>query len=248
MAEIAVAKVTPAAYLPFKTFLSAIETLEHGLPKKIDRTIWRSQSGITQSQIMMALRFFGLLNDQDEPTAALQRLVDQKDKRKEMVGSLLRHSYRSIIEHDLTKMTPKMLDEAMEEYNVSGDTKRKAVAFFLRAAKFAEVPMHPLLAAQIRNTAGAGKRRKKAAAKPSMKGHYVANIGGVAGVAHDSPRGSTKTVRMSGGGYITLSISADPFTLPAEERQFVFDLIDKLQKYQREHPAELNEEDDADEE
>ena len=71
-------KVTAAAYLPFRTFLSAIESLEHGIPKNIDRTIWRNQSGVTQSQILMAFRFFGLVDDSDQPTELLHELVEKK--------------------------------------------------------------------------------------------------------------------------------------------------------------------------
>lgn len=157
------AKTAPAAYLPFKTFISAIETLEQGLPKKLDRTVWRSQSGVIQSQIMMALRFFGLVNDDGVPTVALQRLIDGKDKRQEQMGALLRYAYKDIIDHDLTKMTPRMLEDAMSAYNVSGDTRRKAVGFFLRAAKFADFSMHPLLYGQIRETGnGSRKKRQKA--------------------------------------------------------------------------------------
>ena len=153
-------KTTPAAYVPFRTFLSAMDSLEHGIPKVIDRTMWRSQSGVVQSQIMMALRFFDLVDDEDRPTQALHRLVDAKEKRSEHIRALLHHSYHAIIEHDLTKMTPKMLEDAMDEYHVTGDTKRKAVTFFLQAARFADLPMHPLLSGQIRSTLTRRKRQR----------------------------------------------------------------------------------------
>src|SRR5579859_1760088 len=125
-----------AAYLPFKTFLSAIEALEHGIPKKIDRTIWRTQSYIVQTQIIMALRFLGLVDSQDNPSPKLHQLVEKKSDRKMFLNNLLVDAYRSIIDLDLTKTTPKMLDDEMEKYNVSGDTKKKAVRFFLQAAKY----------------------------------------------------------------------------------------------------------------
>ena len=125
MSDLASKTTTPAAYLPFKTFLSSIEALEHGLPKKLDRSIWK-QSGIVQGQIMMALRFFNLVDELDQPTPALQRLVDSPDKRQEHIAALLSYAYKDILSHDLTKMTPKMLEEYMGQYNVSGDTRRKA--------------------------------------------------------------------------------------------------------------------------
>jgi hypothetical protein len=236
-------KTAPAAYLPFKTFISAIEALEQGLPRKLDRTIWRSQSGIIQSQIMMALRFFGLLSEDDTPTPALQRLVEGKEKRKEHVGALLHHAYHNIIDHDLTKMTPRMLEDEMGQYNVSGDTRRKAVGFFLRAAKFAELPMHPLLSAQIRETGSGTRKKRSKSVKPNEPN------------GNDSPvqlfapieGASRKTVTLKSGGAVTLEISANPFFMSATDRTFVFALIDKLHDYAGTNPA-MNDPEKANEE
>jgi len=234
-------KTTPAAYLPFKTFMSAVESLEQGLPKKLDRTIWRSQSGIIQSQIMMALRFFSLVNDNDEPTPALQKMVEAPEKRKEHTAALLRHAYRDLVNHDLTKMTPRMLEQAMEQYNVSGDTRRKAVGFFLRAAKFAEMPMHPLLMGQIRET-GSGTRRKKTKSskpnEPNGAGPTTQTFVPVVGT-------SRKTIQLESGGAVTLEISANPFSMSSTDRTFVFELIDKLHAYAGTKPATGEEDEDA---
>jgi len=203
--------------------MSSIEALEHGVPKKLDRSIWR-QSGIVQGQIMMALRFFGLLTDADEPTPALHRLVDGKDNRKELVAALLRHAYRDILELDLTKMTPKMLEQEMEKLNVSGDTRRKAVGFFLRAAKFAELPMHPLLLAQTRESSSTPRKKKKVAKNGTVD--PASPPPEVQGVTH-----SKRTVELRGGGTVTLIIAADPFALDTEDREFIFELVDRLQGY-----------------
>src|ERR1700722_981961 len=99
---------TPAPYLPFLTFQSAVAALEHGIPKKLDRTMWPSQSGLVQSQILMAFRFFDLVDDQDRPTDLLHEFVDEKENRAGMITKILNISYLALIEHDLTKMTPKM--------------------------------------------------------------------------------------------------------------------------------------------
>lgn len=221
----------PAAYLPFRTFLGAIEALEHGIPKSIDRTIWRTQSGVVQSQIMMGLRFFSLVDEQDRPTPALHRLVDGKENRQEHIRALLLHAYHSIVEHDLTKMTPKMLEDAMEEFHVTGDTKRKAITFFLQAAKYAELPMHPLLLGQIRNTFGRRKRRVKELGLAI--GEQIPQMAESVAVQ----QGSVKTLDLKSGGKLTLAISVDVFSMSAADRQFVFGLIDKLQEYEKGEPA-----------
>jgi hypothetical protein len=230
-------KKAPAVYLPFKTFMSSLDSLEQGLPKRLDRTVWRSQSGIVQGQIMMALRFFGLLTDTDEPTAALHRLVEAPDRRKEHISALLLHSYHDILEADLTKMSPRMLEELMGQYNVSGDTRRKAVAFFLRAAKYVELPMHPLLMAQIRETSG--KRKRRAAAPAAREnGNGAAQI---RTAAEDGLR-STRTISLRGGGTVSLTITADPFSLDTTDREFLFDLVDKIQGYKPDAPEEQEDE------
>src|SRR5690348_4798725 len=151
-------RVAPAAYVPFKTWLSSFEALQHGVPRTIDRTIWRNQSGVVQSQILMAFRFLDLVDDEDRPMPALLRMVEQPEQRTDHVRALIFHAYRTIVDHDLTKMTPKMLDDAMSEYNVNGDTKRRAVSFFLQAARFAGIPMHPLLSGQMRTQSGSRRR------------------------------------------------------------------------------------------
>jgi hypothetical protein len=231
------ATTTSAPYLAFLTFLGAIEALEHGIPKKLDRTMWPTQSGLVQGQILMAFRFFDLVDDQDRPTDLLRGLVEDKDNRTGVLTTILNSSYTALIDHDLTKMTPKMLEDEMERYNVTGDTKRKAVTFFLRAAKYVGMPMHPLLSSMVRNS-GPRKRRTKRL--------IVSEPAASADLAVDNTRtqGSTKTVRLSNGGTVTLTISSDPFTLPSEDRKFVFDLVDTLQGYATAHPISEDEEEE----
>jgi hypothetical protein len=235
-----VPRATPAPYLPFLTFLGSVAALEHGIPKKLDRTMWPNQSGLVQSQILMAFRFLDLVDDEDRPTDLLHELVREKDGRTGIITKILNQSYTALIDHDITKMTPKMVEDAMERYNVSGETKRKAVSFFLRAAKFATMPMHPLLSAMVRNT-GPRKRRAK-------KGLFVPEMSGRADLSFEAPKNSSmKTVRLNSGGTVALSISADPFTLPSEDRNFVFELVDKLQAYADAHVLSGSEEDTEEE-
>jgi hypothetical protein len=224
-------KTIPAAYTSFKTFLSVIETLGQGIPKRIDRTMWRTQSGVIQSQIMMALRFFSLVDEEDRPTPVLHRLVDApSDKRPEQIGALLRYAYHDIIEHDLTKMTPKMLDEAMENYHVNGDTKRKAVTFFLQAARFAELPMHPLLSGAIRNSSPRKRRSRRDGAGDSEELNTRTRSTDV--VTTNQNRTPPKVVQLRSGGSLTLAIDVDVFSMSAEDRAFVFGVVDALQKYE----------------
>ncbi|MGC2108567.1 MAG: hypothetical protein WA655_03560 [Candidatus Korobacteraceae bacterium] len=122
----------------------------------------------------------------------------------------------------------------MEEYNVSGDTKRKAVAFFLRAAQYADMPMHPLLSGQMRNSSGTRKKKAQTTKRPPEAGaHYVATPNGSdSGILAKNAR----SIELSSGGTVTLSLSYDPFALSGEDRKFVFELVDKLKAYAEANP------------
>jgi hypothetical protein len=220
-------KANSAAYLPFRTFTSSLDALEHGIPKQIDRTIWRNQSGIVQSQILTAFRFLGFVDGSDHPTQLLHDYVEQKEQRKQTMVKVMKTAYADVIRHDLTKMTPKMLDDSFDTFGVSGDTKRKAVTFFLKAAKFADIPMHPLLAAQVRNTGPRSKRKAERKNGDDAPAAIKITTGTPSGVQASN----TRSVLLKSGGTVTMTLIYDPFSLSLEDRQFVFELIDKLQQY-----------------
>jgi hypothetical protein len=218
---------SPAApYLPLKTFLAALDALREGVPKRIDRGIWRSKSGSIQGQIMIALRFFDLVNDTDEPAMPLLEKLAKADEpeRKKILKSLVETHYKPIIAADLTKMTPSMLNEAMAKFGVSGGTVRKSVTFFLQLAKHLDLAMSPFLSDQTRNSPA--KRRTRAA-------KAAANGNGAAAQAASPPTatGSMTSVTLKGGGTVTMSVTADVWKMPADDRKFVLDLVDRIQEY-----------------
>jgi len=220
-----------APYLPFLTFLSSFDALSQGVPPRLDRTLWRNQSGLVQGQIMNAYRFFGLVDTEngDAATEELNNMAKHPEKRAETLQGLLETCYSPVIEgQDLTKMTMKMLDEAFEKsYSVSGATKQKAITFFLKAAKFSELPLSPYLQSQLRNV---GARKKRA----TKNGGQVSNGSGdfVVSSVSGPDVGTSKTVALQSGGTLTLTLSVNVFELQGTDREFVFGMIDKLQQYE----------------
>jgi hypothetical protein len=217
-------------YLPFKTFLSSLDALSHGVPPKIDRMLWRSQSGVTQGLIMSAYRFLGLVEDDDSANEYLERMVKSNSRTVEMRATLEAQYEPILSKHDLTKMTLKMLEDEFEtNFSVSGGTKQKAITFFLKAAKFADMPLSPYLSSLLRAT------RKK-------RGPRQRQDNGIAEQVHvpfvpipASEAASTHSVRLISGGRLTVSITANPFKMPQDDRQFVFSIVDQLQKYEQDH-------------
>lgn len=206
----------PVPYVPFRTFLAALETLERGCPNQLDRSVWPSSSGAIQGQLLGAFRFLGLMDENHSPTAALAELVTKRAARREVLRALIERNYRTLVALDLARTSPRQLDEAIRQFGLSGATHRKAVSFFLQAAQFAGLPLSVLLKAKTR-TAAFGRKR---AAPPASSAAETA----AAPVA--------KTVRLRGGGTLTVTASLDLFALAGEDRQLVFDLIDRLQEYE----------------
>jgi len=240
-------------YLPFKTFMTSLDTLAHGVPPKIDRSLWRSQAGVTQGLIMNAYRFFGLVDEDngDSSTEYLEKLAKHSDQRPSVLRFLLESNYEEILashDHDISRMTMKMLDTIFEEsFAVSGATKQKAIAFFLKAAKFADLPLSPYLLTQMRNTGPRRKRNGKGKPAHLAGGETSGNT--ITPVTPNTPGADVHSVRLVSGGTVTVSVSFNPFKMPSEDRAFVFSLIDKIQEYEEAHPLEAaNDEDEGEDE
>ena len=201
-------------YVPFKTFVTALDAFEAGLPNQLDRSVWPSYSGAIQGQLLGAFRFLGLMDEGNCPTPALGELVSKRGARRELLRGLIERHYRTLVALDLTRTSPRQLDEAMHQYGLSGATHKKAISFFLQAAQFAGLPISVLLKAKTR-TAAFGHKRTAAAAAPETPGAALA-----------------KTVRLRNGGTLTVTVSLDLFSLGGEDRKLVFDLIDRLQEYE----------------
>jgi hypothetical protein len=204
----------PAPYVPFKTFLAALESLEKGLPGQVDRSLWPSYSGAIQGQLLGALRFLGLIDEAHAPTPELADLATRPEARRALLRKLLERSYSTLAGIDLSRASPRQFEEAMRQYGLTGATHRKSVSFFLQAAQYAGLPLSPLLKQRTR-TAAAGHRRP---------------------VSAEAPRPMSRTVHLRGGGVLTLTAAVDVFSLSEEDRALVFDLVDRLQAYEKSGP------------
>jgi|GEM_PF-718733 len=229
-------------YLPFKTFLNSLDTFTHGIPPKLDRTVWKSQAGLVQGLVMNTYRFFGLVDDQDNSTEWLEMLVKKPEARPATMRDIILGGYGPIVDrHDLTKMTQKMLEDEFEKhFSATGTTKQKAITFFLKAAKFADMPLSPFLINQIRNTAP--KKRKVTKSRNVQEDDAQEQGGGVFVI--EDPNNNAHSVDLVSGGKMTLTITANPFKMSGKDREFVFGIIDKLQEYEKENAASENEADE----
>lgn len=220
------AKSPTVAYVPFKTFLSAIEALEHGVPNRIDRTVWPSLSGLMQSQVLGAFRFLGLILSDGTPTPELKRLVDEHTNRKTHLRNVLIRAYPDLVKRDLTKMSMGSLEDFMRSYQVSGETLRKAISFFLQASRYGELPLSPYILKQTR----AAAKKRRAPVLPRSRVNVVSDEGTINNGAGGS--GPTKTVTLKNGITLSLKASADMFQMEGDDRQFVLKLLDEMEAYE----------------
>ncbi len=203
-------------YAPFKTFLAAIEAFERALPNQIDRSVWPSYSGAIQGQLLATLRFFRLLDDGNCPTPDLRELAAKREMRKAVLARLIESCYAPLVALDLNRTSPRRLEEEMRRYGLTGATHRKALSFFLQACQYAGIPLSPLLRSRVRaGAAGGARRRAPAGTVP----------------AQPQPAALSRTVRLTSGGTLTLTADVDLFSLSAEDRSFLFHLIDTIQSY-----------------
>ncbi|SMB97914.1 hypothetical protein SAMN00808754_2024 [Thermanaeromonas toyohensis ToBE] len=231
-------------YVPFRTFLTAIESLEQGLPSRIDRSVWPSFSGATQNQLLHAFRFLGLIDKDGYTQPILEKLVEDKENRKTILKELLMNSYSEVLKAiDLMKVSPMQLEETIRKYGVKGSTLQKAISFLLQACQYSGIALGPLLNNKTRSISSSSRRKKTFKVREnisnsdvvisdkSMKSYQIAND-------EVFGQGTSKTIELKSGGKLTLIASLNVFEMTKEDREFVFSLIDKLQEYERKLTAE----------
>lgn len=140
-------KVTPA-YASWKTTRGLIEDLHKtAIPPKVDRTVMKKMSGSAQSQVRVALRFLGLTTDDDDITDRMKRLVKAfgTEEWKDELRKVVEDAYAPILGAvPVENGTAQQLHDAFRQRtDVSGSSFRKAVRFFLNAARESGMKVSP---------------------------------------------------------------------------------------------------------
>ena len=130
-------------YTSYRTFKTFIEDLhEHGVPSRIDRSVLTRFSGVVGTQLMHALRFLGLIEDDGRPTQRLKVLVNAHGAAHWSASllELLRQEYAPVFAIDLETATPSHFNGAFRKSFPAADAVvQKCVTFFLYAANDAGV-------------------------------------------------------------------------------------------------------------
>jgi len=159
------AKASTPVYVPYATLISALENLRtHGIPGtgKIDKSIWDTQSGAIQGQLLIAFRFLGLIDDQNRVLPALPLLVKATpEERKAHLKKIIEEKYKSVVSLDLKTITQGQLEEAVRGLNVSGSTLVRAIRFFVKACQECGIPISKRVSERVRGPLSPTPRKHK---------------------------------------------------------------------------------------
>lgn len=153
-------------YTSFTTLIRAIERMaeEGGAPSRLDRSYLSNLPGGAQTIFLASCKSLGLISEDLKPTARLEDLVSRTDAgRKEAIRELITDYYAGPLSLG-QRATQAQLEEEFRKLNVSGSTLRKAVGFFLGAARYAEIDYSPNF--KLPKASPAGTRKRKANSGP----------------------------------------------------------------------------------
>jgi len=220
-----------AVYVSWVTFRHAIEQLVEGVPNQIDRTVFAGLSGAVWSQLFTGFKFLGLVRDDGKPTPELQRLaVEDEDERKKRLETILRDRYADLFALDLSKTTTvELLNQLEQSYGVTGDTRERALRFFLGAMNYLGIAVSRHVRRPT-GTIGATPRRRRS---PRPRTGSPDDPEEDEAIQPSGSTGTSRSITLKSGGTVTLSASVDFLALSPNDRAFLYDLIDKLAAYEQ---------------
>ncbi|MBK0869639.1 DUF5343 domain-containing protein [Saccharopolyspora sp. HNM0986] len=221
-------------YLSWRSFTGAWEHMasQDTLPAVIDRSYLKWMSGTTQTSFLGMLRQFDLVDDQDRPTGRLRELVYDPDSRPRIIGEQLHEHYEPIVEMGKMHATTGQLNSTWREiYGQEGDTRNRAINFFLQAAELAGIPLSPEWTKGMPTPAAAAPRQRRRS-RPAAKSATRAK-------SQSAENKSVLEVKLASGvGRIAVTLEADFLHMSDEDRAFVFGISDALRDYQAKHADE----------
>jgi hypothetical protein len=157
-------------YVAYKTLSNFLDRFKQALPGRIDRGLMGSMSGASQSQVTTAMRFLGMISENNIPQPIMRRYVDgEETERKAALREMLHKSYPFIFRNDfeISTATVHMLRENFaENTSATGETISRCISFLKDAAADAGIVVSPYITQKSARSGGNGKKRgsaKKAA-------------------------------------------------------------------------------------
>jgi hypothetical protein len=161
-------------YVAYKTLSNFLDRFKQGVPGRIDRGLMGSMSGAAQSQVTTALKYLGMISENNIPNSIMRHYVSgEESERKAALREMLEKSYPFIFggDFDISTATAHMLrDTFAANTSASGETISRCIAFFKDAASDAGIAVSPYILQKSARTAGNGAKRRVAAKKIQPQG------------------------------------------------------------------------------
>jgi hypothetical protein len=137
-------------YSTFSSYISFTNKLrETVVPNRIDSTVFGNASGSMIYSVIASLKFLNQIDDNGIPSPQFIQFVKAPDnERPELLREIIQQGYPTLFSGkvDLTKISAGEFDTLIrDQYDVSGSTIDKIAAFFIAAAKAAEIPISTFL-------------------------------------------------------------------------------------------------------
>jgi len=211
-------------YIPFKTFITAIDTLKPGIPPSLDRTVWPTFSGGLQSQTLGAFKFLGLIGEDGTVNPILKTLVNADDEgRKETLKQIIRDKYAGAIALADKNASYGQLEDYFRTYDVQSTTLYRIIRFFLDACEYVGEKCSTHWAKAKKTVKRAIKREEG-----SVRGKVVPPAGG----EQPETKANVTTVQLKNdAGTVSLSLSVDLTKLSSDDWNWLREIVDKMNTY-----------------
>jgi hypothetical protein len=146
-------------YTAFRNLLNLLERLEANMPPRIDRS-FLTGSGAVNTQTLKALRSLGLIDEGGVVQPRLIELATNPEDRPALIARMVEHFYPKPVALGKVNATQKQLEESFDDMEVTGDTRRKAIAFFLKAADYGKLTLSPYFKTPSSRGSGSGPRKQ----------------------------------------------------------------------------------------
>lgn len=133
-------------YVSLTSLVSAIAFLrDHGTPFPVDDTALLEISQSMRRQVLAGLRFLQLIDARGRSQPSLKALMDAYETRiwSEEFGRVIENAYEPLFQHQLHSITPAAFERIFRSiYPSTDNVTRKAITFFISAARSAELPLN----------------------------------------------------------------------------------------------------------
>lgn len=222
-------------YLPYATLTNFLDNKVGGgaVPPRIDRTFLENYSGSVRPLILATLRTIGMIDNEGKVLPSLREAVrNPPQSRQAVLRSWAEQFYSRQIELAKANDTAQTLWESFSERGFNGSTLRRAVIFYIALSEDLGLPLSPHFRTPKAPSSPGGTSRKRSAGKggASRTGGAPAPTPGAA-AASSQTTGDTYDVTLPSGPKVTLTVKMDVMRTSVADRNFIFEVVDKLRDY-----------------